>query len=162
MSPLQSAACSPTVPFRPSLASNVRVAGESLGNGFKQRQWLIQRGSEFIQVTELLYHVAEHLDGQHTCAEIAAALTDKTEWLIEPEDVEHLIRSKLLPLKLLAGNDVDAPSAEEPLKPASPLSVRMRMRVIGPRVLRPATQILQNLYRPPVLLPLVAAAIAAH
>src|SRR5205085_6070482 len=56
----------------------------------------------------------------------------------------------------------NSPARETPAPGAAPLSVNMRMRIIGPRALRPITYLLQRLYWPPVLLVLVIAGLAAH
>ena len=58
-----------------------------LGTGFTERQWLIRRDGRFIQVTELLYRVAEQVDGERTLEDIAAAVTQSTEWMVTAEDV---------------------------------------------------------------------------
>ena len=66
-------------PEHPSLAPNVRLVGEMQGTGFKDRQWLVQSGDRFVQVTELLYRVAEQADGDRTLEGIAARLTEATD-----------------------------------------------------------------------------------
>src|SRR5437763_12077944 len=96
---------SPEAGTRPALAQNVTLMGELPGNGFKSRQWLIERDSQFIQVSELLYKVAEQLNGERTLPEIAAALTESTDWIIEAEDVDRLIREKLTPLSVVTQPD---------------------------------------------------------
>jgi hypothetical protein len=48
---------------RPRLAANVSLIGEMPETGFTEQQWLIQRAGRFVQVTELLYRIAEHADG---------------------------------------------------------------------------------------------------
>jgi outer membrane lipoprotein-sorting protein len=145
---------------RPSLARNVRLIGELPGNGFTQRQWLIERDSQFIQVSELLYKLAEQLNGERTLPEVAAVLTESTEWAVEAEDVDQLIREKLAPLSLIARGDSAAPVVTRADR--SPLAVSMRMRVVGPRALRPITFLLQYLYWPPILLAFVFGGVAAH
>src|SRR5437762_1994050 len=63
------------LPERPSLASNVQLVGAMKGTGFKDQQWLIEREGQFIQVTELLYRIAELASGERTLKEIAAGVT---------------------------------------------------------------------------------------
>lgn len=145
---------------RPSLASNVQLIGESSGNGFKDRQWLIERDSQFIQVSELLYRLAEQLNGERTLDEIAAALTESTDWMVEPEDVDRLVREKLVPLSLIA--ETQPSSGHAASADRSPLGVSMRMRVIGPRALRPISHLLQHLYWPPILLSFLIGGFVAH
>lgn len=153
------------VPERPTLASNVELVGEMQGSGFKDRQWLIQRGDRFIQVTELLYRVAEQMDGEHTIEEIAAGATESTEWIISPDNVRQLIRDKLIPLGLITrvGSSSDvAHSSEHSGGPHSSLSVNLRTQVVGPRLIDPINKVLRFLYAPPILIPTLIAIVFAH
>src|SRR4051812_35056138 len=120
----------PEVGARPVLAENVRLRGELPGSGFQNRQWLIERDSQFVQVSELLYKLAEQLNGERTLDEIAAELTESTEWIVDREAVDQLIREKLIPLALVRQSD--SPSPQAPTPSTSPLAVNMRMRIIGP------------------------------
>src|SRR5918992_2794429 len=89
------------VPEQPALAPSVQLVGEMQGSGFKDRQWLIQRDGHYIQVTELLYRVAEQANGERTLREIAAELTERTDWVVTEDHVRLLLR-KLIPLELIA------------------------------------------------------------
>src|SRR5919197_4052296 len=91
----------PPLPDRPRLAPSVRLVGEFQGSGFADPQWLIEREGQFVQVTDLLYRLAEQLDGTRTIEEIAERLTAVTEWSITSADVGHLIQAKLVPLRLV-------------------------------------------------------------
>ena len=57
------------------------------GTGFKDRQWLIERDGRFIQVTELLYRVAEQANGTRTLEKIAEKVTESTDWMVDADDV---------------------------------------------------------------------------
>ena len=91
------------VPVRPALAPTVRLVGELRGSGFRDRQWLVERDGRFIQVTELLYRVAEQANGERTLEEIAAGVTASTDWIVTADQVRQLIQGKLMPLGLIAG-----------------------------------------------------------
>ena len=82
----------------PRLAFNVRLIGKMTGVGFRDQQWLVQSGGKFIQMTELLYRIAERANGQHTLEAIAKSVSTSTEWLVDAADVANLIHSKLVPL----------------------------------------------------------------
>src|SRR5215210_820443 len=84
------------VPEYPALAPDVELLGEMRETGFKESQWLARRGDRFIQLTELLYRVAEVADGGSTLEEMAAGVTRSTDWLVEAEDVRQLLRSGLI------------------------------------------------------------------
>ncbi len=159
------AALAGAVPVRPALAPTVQLVGEMQGTGFKDRQWLIQRDGQFLQLTELLYRVAEQVNGERTLEEIAAGVTESTEWLVSADNVRQLIGTKLMPLGLIATAD----GAVAPRggmaggnRGRSPLAVNLRMKVLGPRLIDPITRVLQVLYAPPVLLPLLSIIAIAH
>lgn len=154
----------PEVPEKPKLAPNVEFIGEMRETGFEDRQWLIRRDDKFIQLTELLYRVAEHSDGDRTPDEIADEVTASTEWLVSADNVRQLVEKKLLPLGIIVREDHagahEEKSPERSLR--SPLAVNMRQRLVGPRYIEPVTGVLQFLFAPLVLLPVLALAMFAH
>jgi putative peptide zinc metalloprotease protein len=154
------AAATAEMPERPALAPNVQLIGEMKGTGFKDQQWLVQRDGRFIQLTELLYRVAEQANGERTPREIAAALTGSTDRLVSADNVRQLIREKLIPMGLIATADgTVAPPTE---RARSPLAVGMRARVLSPRRIEPITKVLQMFFAPPVLVPILIAVAIAH
>src|SRR3954466_11430855 len=86
----------------PALAPNVRLVGEMQGSGFADAQWLVERDGRFIQLTEVLYRIAERANGERKTGESAAGVTDVTEWQVTPDNVRHLIQTKLAPLGIVA------------------------------------------------------------
>jgi putative peptide zinc metalloprotease protein len=153
------------LPERPALAPGVELAGEMPETGFTQQQWLLQRDGKFLQVTELLYRVAEQINGERTLEEIAEAVTASTEWLVTADNVRQLIEAKLIPLGLVAtsdGSNTFGSRASGEESAPSPLGVNMRKRVIGPQIIDPIAKVLQVLYAPPVLISVLVAAALAH
>jgi putative peptide zinc metalloprotease protein len=153
------------LPERPARAPDVRLVGPMPGTSFEQQQWLAQRGAHFIQLTELLYCVLEQADGTRTLPEIAAAVTDATDWAVTEENVQQLIQAKLAPLGLMAGADGLAMSrdgAGSAGGASSALNVNMHMKMIGPRFLDPVTRVLQVLFAPALLIPLLVVVAVAH
>ena len=148
----------------PALAPGVELAGELPDSGFAERQWLVQRDGSFVQLTELLYRVCEHANGERTIDEIAAAVSDTTPWTVTGEQIRYLIEGKLVPLGLVVMHRDAAPASPPPAREpqAAPLSLNMRATVIGPRVIDPITRVLQVLYAPAVLVPMLALILAAH
>ena len=125
-----------TVPERPARAHDVRLIGELRESAFKDRQWLIQRDGQFIQLTELLYRVIEQVDGKRTLEEIAAKVTESTDWIVSADNVRQLIQAKLIPIGLIAvANSASVPYAEN--RGRSPLMLKMRTRVISPDIINP-------------------------
>src|ERR687896_442181 len=102
------------IPEQPALAPNVELVGEMQGTGFTDRQWLIRRDGRFIQVSELLYRVAEQANGERTLEEVAEAVTAATDWIVTPDNIRVLLETKLIPLGLIATADGSvAPSTED-------------------------------------------------
>jgi putative peptide zinc metalloprotease protein len=159
----QQGAATVEVPERPALAADVQLVGEMPETGFMDRQWLVQRGGKFIQLTELLYRVVEQMDGERTLEEIAERVTESTEWLVSSDNVRQLIRIKLLPAGLVTpAGGVTSGEAPSRNRTPSPLALNMRMKTIGPRVIDPITGVLQYLYAPPLLVPILVAIAVAH
>jgi putative peptide zinc metalloprotease protein len=124
------------------------------GTGFKDRQWLVQRNGDFLQVTELLYRVLEHSNGERTLQEIAAALTGSTQWSVSPELVGEIIEKKLLPIGLVRSADGSvAPDVHQ--RERSALQVNLRRRTLGPRTIDRVARVLQFLFAPLVIVPLL-------
>lgn len=144
----------------PDLDLDVELVGEMQDTAFNERQWLIQREGRFIQVSQLLYRVAEQANGERTLAEIALRVTDTSEWLVSEDNVRQIIETKLVPLGIIAPEGAAAvPYGES--EAASPLRLYMRTRVIGPHVIEPVTRVLRFLFAPAIVVPtLVAAALA--
>ena len=153
------------VPERPALAPNVELVGEMQGTGFKDRQWLVQRDSRFVQLTELLYRVAEQANGERTLDEMATGVTGATDWMVTADNVRQLLQAKLIPLGLVAAAEgtLTSPSGvADGDRAPSLLAVNMRMKAIGPRFIDPVARVLQWLYAPLVLVPVLAAVALAH
>jgi len=152
-------------PERPVLAPHVQLIGVMPGTGFTDQQWLIQRDGQFIRVTGLLYRVAEQANGQRTCAEIAERVTQATDWVVEADDVRHLLRRKLIPLGLIVGEDGSVPSsrgATRESRARSPLTLNLRVQTLSPRLINPITRVLQVFYEPPLLIPILLMAGLYH
>ena len=149
---------------RPARSPSVRLLGEMPETGFEESQWLVERDGRFLQLTELLYRVLEQTNGERSLEEIARAVTDSTEWLASDEDVQQLIRRKLIPLGLVTvpGEQAEHRNGTRHADSPSPLAVNLKLKTLGPRVIDPLTSLLQYLYWPPVLAPLLAGAVAAH
>jgi putative peptide zinc metalloprotease protein len=148
------------ISVRPRLAPDAELVGELLGSGFADQQWLIRRDGRYIQLTELLYRVAEQANGERSIEEIAERVTAATDWAVEAEHVEWLIQAKLMPLGLVTATQ--DPTEARPPEGVSPLQVRLRAKTIGPRVIDPITAVLQTLYAPPILVPMLMAIAIAH
>src|SRR5215211_2432705 len=149
---------------RPAVAPGVELVGPQQDASFDQRQWLVQRDGRFVQVSEVLYRLLEQLDGRRNRAELAARLTAVSPWTVTADNVAELLRSKLMPVGLVApanGGEATAGVGRSPA-PVSPLAVALRLRTIGPRFLEPVTGVLQRLFTPLALVPALVLIAVAH
>jgi putative peptide zinc metalloprotease protein len=95
-----------TVPDRPTLAPGVRLAGQMRESAFKNPPWLIEReGVGYVQVTELLYRIAELCDGTRTLAEVAQAVSERTGRSVSEENVRLLLGTQLVLKGLVPSGD---------------------------------------------------------
>jgi putative peptide zinc metalloprotease protein len=119
---------------------------------FTDTQWLVQRDGRFIQLTELLYRIAEHIDGQRTLDEIAARVTEATGRGVSANNVRYLVSTKLIPLGIVLLPDGSLAPTVNKDAPRSPLSVNMRMAMIPAKYIEPPSAVLQYLFWPPILI----------
>jgi putative peptide zinc metalloprotease protein len=143
----------------PRLSPDVRLVGEQLDTGFRERQWLVERDGRFLQVSELLYRILERADGRHGIEEIARGATESTPWTVTPAHVREIVESKLAPAGLVTA---DENVRRVRRQPRSPLSVSARKVLLGPRALEPVTAALRFLYAPAVLVAVLGGLVAAH
>jgi hypothetical protein len=150
----------PAEELTPALAPDVRLVGPLQGSGFQHPQWLVMQDGRFIQMTELLYRLAEQLDGRRTLQEVADRLTETTNWNVDTTAVQHLITHKLAPLGLVA--DSTASPAGLDSSPRSPLALYGRVKIINGTLIGALAGLFQNLFRWPLLLPLVVMIAVSH
>jgi putative peptide zinc metalloprotease protein len=149
------------VPERPSLAPGVKPAGQMKESAFKEPPWLLEQdGAGYVQVTELLYRVAENCDGQSSLEDIAGRVSETTGRQVSAANVQQLVAGQLLHKGL-----VGAPGGSATARPRaglrSPLAINMRMKMISPPIIDAITGGLRVLYWPPVLIGvLILAALA--
>ncbi|GAC1443502.1 MAG: hypothetical protein NVSMB52_01980 [Chloroflexota bacterium] len=115
----------------------------------------MQRNGQFVQLTELLYRVAEQVDGQRDLDQIAEGVSQAIDRAVSADNVRQLVSSKLIPLGLVAkadGSVVEQTAPDGSAATRSPLQINMRVRALSPRFINPFTALLQNLFWPPVLI----------
>jgi len=139
----------------PCVSHCVRLVGKMNGLGFQQEQWLINCNGRLLQVSELLYRVAEQADGTHTLKQIADSVSASTEWSLEARDVEQLITAKLIPLGIIG-----TARGKEPQ--SSPLGININFRTLSPRFIEPITSVLHVLCNPLIVSLVLVGAGAAH
>ena len=163
--PHDGVAAAPAVAERPRLAPNVALCGQLADSGFAKPQWLVQRDGDFIQLTELLYRIAEQANGHRTLAEIAIGVSRAVGRRLTADHVRHLVAGGLVPRGIvLRAEDTDTarPGATTQAPTGSPLQVNAKLAVIGPRLIDPVARVLQVFFWPPVLIPALVLVVAAQ
>jgi putative peptide zinc metalloprotease protein len=160
----EAAAAMAQVPDPPKLGPDVRVAGDMEESAFVEPQWLVQRDGRFVQLTELLYRVAENVDGKRPLEEIAQQVGDAIDREVTADNVRQLIAEKLIPLGLVvkADGSVDTPATEAQGAARSPLKMNLKMAMVSPETVRRVTRPFTALYWPPVLVVVLAACALAQ
>ncbi len=140
------------------MAEGVDLIGEYEGSGYKEPPSLARRGDgQVIQLTPLLYALAELADGRRSRAEIAEELTRQLGRKVTVANVTTLIEVKLQSLGILAQDDGSNP---ETSKPDPLLALKFRAAVISEDVSQAIGSSLRPLFLPPVILAALAALVA--
>lgn len=143
-------------PERPRLAAGVELAGRYRGSGFRDRRYLVCRDDgQWVQLTPLLYQVANALDGERTVAEVAATVSRRIDRDVSAENVALLL-AKLEELGLLASRPVE-PGSLDLL-----LGLRVRKAWIPAHVVRPVARTLSPLFNPLVVVAVLAGFVATE
>jgi len=142
----------------PRLAEGVDLIGEYEGSGFKEAPSLVRRSDgQVIQLTPLLYAVAEHADGRTGYDELARRVGDGIGRSLSADNVRFLVDERLRPLGVVTGSD----GSEPPVKKADPLlGLKFRAGVIPERVSNVLGAMFRPLFFPPVVLAVLVALVA--
>jgi putative peptide zinc metalloprotease protein len=143
----------------PCRAEGVTLLGELEGSGFKETPYLARRGDgQTIQLTELLYHVLEEIDGTRDFEAVADEVSDRIGKRAAADDIAFLVEEKLRPLGHLCADDGYQPKVE---KPNPLLALRARFVISNDRVTRRITAPFATLFWPPIVVAVTAGFFAA-
>jgi putative peptide zinc metalloprotease protein len=153
--PARDAAATEVLEGNPQLAPGVELIGEYQGPGFKEPPHIARReDGQVIQLTQLLFLVAEAADGNRDAAAIAQQVTERYGRTVSADNVAFLLEEKLRPLGILLGADGSAPPQP---KARALLALRMRRPFMSERLVQRIARALRPLYWPPVMLALIGA-----
>jgi hypothetical protein len=142
----------------PRLAEGVELIGEFEGSGFKEPPLLARRADgQVVQLTQLLYLVAEACDGVRDLDAVADAVSERYGRRVSGENVAFLVDEKLRPLGVLALADGSTPELDK--RPAL-LALRHRRPVLSETATNRAAAALTWLHAPVVQIPLLLAVAA--
>jgi putative peptide zinc metalloprotease protein len=110
-----------------------------------------------VQMPEMLFALAELVDGETDEATLAQRFSDRIERRVEPDMVVTLLDEQLRPLGVVAPTD----GSELELKKADPLdALRLRTKVVPAGFVHGITTIFRPLFLPPVVIAVVLAFVA--
>jgi putative peptide zinc metalloprotease protein len=139
----------PRTDLPPRRAEGVELIGEYEGSGFKEPPLLARRADgQVIQLTRLLYLVAEASDGERDEEAIADAVSESYGRRVSADNVAFLIEEKLRPLGVLALADGSSPELP---KRAPLLALRHRRALVPERAVGRLARLFGFLHRAPVL-----------
>jgi putative peptide zinc metalloprotease protein len=144
----------------PHLCDGIDLIGEYEDSGFKEAPYIARRSDgQVIQMPELLYNVAEAVDGTRTYEQIAEAVSEKIKRGVDADMIRQLLDEQLRPLGVVAPADGQP---EQELQKADPmLALKMRTGVVPEGLVNTITTIFKPLFLPPVVLAVLAGLVAA-
>jgi len=135
---------------RPVRAEGIDLIGEYDGSGYKEAPSLARRADgQVIQLTPLLYSIAEQANGERELSDIASAVGKEIGRKVTPDNVRVLIDNRLRPLGVLAAADGSDPAVS---KPDPFLGLKFRAAVIPERASRVVGAAFKPLFFAPVWL----------
>jgi putative peptide zinc metalloprotease protein len=143
---------------RPLVVAGTSLAGEYTDSGFKEPSFLARRADgQVVQLSRLLYLIAEASDGSSDCHAIAESVSDRFGRSVSASNVAYLCQRKLIPLGVLT-TEAAAPVTRVRAAPAATplLGLKFRVALVPEGVVRAVARVLGPLFSPPV----VAAALA--
>ena len=150
------------LPRVPKLTAGIELAGEMQESAFKEPPFLIKRDGQFIQTPELLYRVAEQIDGQREVNEVGRRASEATRIALSADEIKQLL-AKLYLMGVITDSQGKslAQNAGAGFGGYSPLALNMRTAVVRPGLVRPIATLLRPLHWPPVILAVLAAGAVA-
>ncbi|MCA1824286.1 MAG: hypothetical protein ABR520_09385 [Mycobacteriales bacterium] len=142
----------------PRLAEGMELIGEYEGSGYKDPHYIARRADgHIVQLSHLLYLVAQAADGERDDAGIAQAVSEKFGRGVSTDNVRVLVEEKLRPLGVLARADGSSTEVT-PLDPL--LALRFRTGVIPARAVRAIATTFKPLFFPLFVLAVIGGMVA--
>jgi len=136
-------------------AQGLELLGPVSGSGYREGAALARRADgQMVQLGPLMYGLLEEIDGARSSEALADAMSERLGRRIEPAQVA-VLGAKLADQGLLAGSEDNAPPRINPL-----LALRWKVLVSDPKVTNRLTAPFLHLFRPWLLLPVLAGFVA--
>jgi putative peptide zinc metalloprotease protein len=132
----------------PRLAEGVTLLGEYEGSGYKTPHYLARRTSgSVVQLTELLFLVADACDGRRNVEQIAAQVSERYGKSLSTDNVESLL-DKLRPIGVVTESDG---TTRDVADPDPLLALRWRVSLVGKNAVAKVVRPFLPLFFPPVI-----------
>lgn len=141
------------------------------GMSYTERKWLIcLDGSQYVQATELLYHLLLHADGHTPVDTIAGGVSRETGRETTTDEIRWLVLNKLAGSGLIdwpegvPSDGVGSPptGGVPPIASAPILSIKHRLPLLPYWLTAPFAAVLQYLFWPPLIILVVLGAVAVN
>ena len=145
----------PSSVVAPRLAPGVELLGPYRDSGLENPPYLVRRRGTVLQVSRLLYVIAAGVNARNDYDDIATVASAELGRQLSADQVRYLIEEKLVPVGIVApGGSV----GHTPVRRGTDnrtLALRYRLAVVPPEVVDRTAQILQRLFRRPVVVGLL-------
>ena len=132
----------------PQLAEGVELLGEYEGSGFKEPRYNVRRpNGEMVQFTEILYLIADEIDGSSDYAQIAERVSERSGRKVTADNVKTLIDNNLGPDGFIAGHEA---RSEQP-KADPLLALKWKFTLLPGGAVNFVAALLRPLFWPPVI-----------
>ena len=139
-------------------ADGIELIGEFEDSGFKDPPLLARRSDgQVVQLTQLLYAVAEASDGHRDVRAVADAVSRQCGRTVTANNALYLAERKLRPLGVLALADGTTPELD---KRAPLMALRHRKPLLSEGAVNACARAFTWLHRPVVTIPVVVAVVA--
>jgi putative peptide zinc metalloprotease protein len=138
----------------PHLAGGIDLIGRFEDSGLREPPFIARRrDGQVVQMPELLFRLAEQIDGQADVETIAERFSERIQRQVQPADAAMLIDEQLRPLGIVAQPD----DASVELNKVDPLlALKFRAAVIPDTAVRAITTVFRPLFAPVVVVAVVA------
>jgi putative peptide zinc metalloprotease protein len=146
----------------PRLAPGAERLGEYQGSGLAEATYLVrQPDGQVVQLSRLLYLVLSAIDGRRTVTEIASQVTAAFGRTVSVGNIEYLLNSKIAPYGLLATGEPGGPGTRTRRPDAAALTLKLRCTLVPEAGVQFLARLFRPLFRPPVVVIMLAGLIAS-
>ena len=145
--------------IRPKPRPDIELLGPYAGSGLKEPPSLVNTAHGLVQLSPLLYRVAELCDGHRDLKEVANEVSQSCGRCVSADNVRFLIEKKLAPLGIASLDEADTASVAVD-RPNLLLALRFRIRLLPEQAVNAIARILHPLFSPVVVLAVLGSLVA--